>query len=91
LASPWKERLQALVASSEASKLPAGLIYAYLGLPSLKRQRSAQDSLVVRVFMEELGWYYRDNDNQPYFAKRKASPFIVIKPWTTTPAEATLP
>jgi hypothetical protein len=36
--------------------------------------------LVVKVFMEELGWYYRENGTRPYFAKRKAFPLIVIKP-----------
>ena len=66
------------LASTKASKLPAGSVYELLGLPRAKRKRSAQDALVVKVFMEELGWYYRENGTRPYFAKRKAFPLIVI-------------
>jgi hypothetical protein len=87
----WKATLGLFLASTEASKLPAGSVYELLGLPRAKQKRSAQDALVVKVFMEELGWYYRENGTRPYFAKRKAFPLIVIKPWTTTPVEATLP
>lgn len=65
------------MAATTASRLPAGTVYEWLGLSRLKQQRTVQQSLLVVFFMEDLGWYHRDNGTRPYFAKRKEQPRII--------------
>jgi len=62
-----------------SSKLPAGDAYACLGLSRLKQERSAQDTVLVKALMNDLGWYYRDNGTRPYFAKRKPDCLLILK------------
>jgi hypothetical protein len=33
---------------------------------------------VVKAFMNDMGWYYRDNGTQPYFAERKKPQRLTI-------------
>lgn len=72
-----KDRLKQLLASTTASKLPAGTVYEWLGLSRLKQQRTVQQSLLVVFLMGDLGWYHRDNGTRPYFAKRQEHPRIM--------------
>jgi hypothetical protein len=72
-----KDKLRQLLASTTASKLPAGTVYEWLGLSRLKQQRTVQQSLLVVFLMGDLGWYHRDNGTRPYFAKRKEQSCII--------------
>lgn len=58
--------------------MPAGDVYEAAGLSRLKKHRSPIDSVVVKAFMEGMGWYYRANGTQPYFAERKPEERLTI-------------
>jgi hypothetical protein len=73
-----RDKLGSFLASIKASRLPAGDIYEAVGLSRLKTQRSPQDFVVVKAWMEDFGWYYRANGTQPYFAKRKPEERLII-------------
>jgi hypothetical protein len=66
------------LALAKASRIPAGDIYEAAGLSRLKKHRSPIDSVAVKAFMEGMGWYYRANGTQPYFAKRKPEERLII-------------
>jgi hypothetical protein len=78
LVSQWENRLGLFLALAKASRIPAGDIYEAAGLSRLKKHRSPIDSVAVKAFMEDLGWYYRANGTQPYFAKRKPEERLII-------------
>ena len=75
----WKEHLGLFLALTTASRIPASDIYETVGLSRFKKQRSAQACVVVKAFMNDLGWYYRDNGTRPYFAKRKPDHLVILK------------
>lgn len=75
----WQEHLGLFLALTTASRIPAGDIYETVGLPRLKKERSVQACVVVKAFMSDLGWYYRDNCTRPYFAERKQQTKVILK------------
>jgi len=82
LVSQWKEALALLVASADCSRcdrLAAGAVYELVGLSRFKRERCTKDTALVAIFMESLGWHYREHHTRPYFIKRKPEPFIILK------------
>ena len=78
LVSQWENRLGLFLALAKASRIPAGDIYEAAGLSRLKKHRSPIDSVAVKAFMEGMGWYYRANGTQPYFAERKPEKRLII-------------
>jgi len=78
LVSQWENRLGLFLALDRRAKIPAGDIYEAVGLPRLKKHRSPIDSVAVKAFMEGMGWYYRANGTQPYFAERKPEERLTI-------------
>jgi len=78
LVSQWENRLGLFLALAKASRIPAGDIYEAAGLSRLKKHRSPIDSVAVKAFMEGMGWYYRANGTQPYFAERKPEKRLTI-------------
>jgi hypothetical protein len=72
------------LALAKASRIPAGDVYEAAGLSRLKKHRSPIDSVAVKAFMEGMGWYYRANGTQPYFAERKPEePLTILKQVST--------
>ena len=74
----WQEHLGLFLALTKANRIPAGDIYETVGLPRLKKHRSPMACVVVKAFMSDLGWYYRDNGTRPYFAERKKQPRMTV-------------
>jgi hypothetical protein len=74
----WQNHLGLFLALTEASKIPAGDVYETVGLPRFKKHRCPKATVVVKAFMSDLGWYYRDNGTQPYFAERKKPQRLTI-------------
>ncbi len=75
----WQQHLGLFLALNTAARIPAGDVYETVGLSRLKKQRSTQACVVVKAFMNNLGWYYRSNGTRPYFAERKQQPVVIVK------------
>jgi hypothetical protein len=78
LVSQWESRIGLFLALDERTKIPAGDIYEAAGLPRLKKHRCPMASVAVKAFMRGLGWYYRDNGTQPYFAESKPRESLIL-------------
>jgi hypothetical protein len=78
LVSQWENKLGLFLALDRRTKIPAGDIYEAVGLPRLKKHRSPMCTVAVKAFMREMGWYYRDNGTQPYFAELKNKDSLIV-------------
>jgi hypothetical protein len=73
-----KDRLRQLLDQATVSRLSAGTVYEWLGMSRFKQRRTVQQSLLVMLLMEDLGWRHVSNGTRPYFAKRKEQPRLTV-------------